>query len=107
MLEMLGSEGVITVGVGLLVVGLREWRRVWLAREWRREREQELLTQMVVEVADGGRGVVVCHDGTSGGWSVTCDGSTRKSDGQRRKSVRHSAHALVDERMVPAHRRRR
>lgn len=107
MLEMLRSEGVITAGMGLLVLGVREWKRVWLAREWRREREQELLTQMVVEVADVvGRGVVVRHDGTSGGWSVTCDGSTRKSNGQRRKTLRHS-NPLVDQRKAPARRRRR
>jgi hypothetical protein len=48
---------------------------VQLARERRREREQELLTEMVVGVAEGDREVQVHHGGAAGTWSLTGTGS--------------------------------
>lgn len=61
--EMLVPEGVIALLATLVAVGAREWRRVQLAREKRRMREQELLAEMVAEVADGGREVSCSHWG--------------------------------------------
>ncbi|QKV90427.1 hypothetical protein HUT19_40875 [Streptomyces sp. NA02950] len=69
--EMLVPEGVIALLATLVAVGAREWRRVQLAREKRRMREQELLAKMVAEVADGGREVQVHHGGVVGTWSLT------------------------------------
>ncbi|MEV3972746.1 hypothetical protein AB0K68_32130 [Streptomyces sp. NPDC050698] len=55
----------------VVVVVAREWRRVQLARERRREREQELLAEMVSGVAEGAREVRVHHGGAAGVWSLT------------------------------------
>ncbi|WP_143060382.1 hypothetical protein [Streptomyces misionensis] len=57
--------------VGVVIVIAREWRRVQLARERRREREQELLAEMVSGVAEGGREVQVHHGGSAGAWTLT------------------------------------
>ncbi|MDT0616136.1 hypothetical protein [Streptomyces lancefieldiae] len=69
--ELLGPEGVIAALVMVVAIGAREWRRVQLARERRREREQELLAKMVSGVAEGGREVQVHHGGPVGAWSLT------------------------------------
>lgn len=50
---MWGPEEVGAVLIALVAIGAREWRRVQLARERRREREQELLAKMVTGVAEG------------------------------------------------------
>ncbi|MFG3552504.1 hypothetical protein [Streptomyces sp. NPDC047725] len=55
----------------VVVIVAREWRRVQLARERRREREQELLAEMVSGVAEGDREVRVHHGGAVGVWSLT------------------------------------
>lgn len=54
--EVLGPEGVIALLVAVVVAGAREWRRVQLAREKRRVREQELLAEMVSDVCGDSRG---------------------------------------------------
>lgn len=64
-------EGVIALLIMLVAIGAREWRRVQLAREKRREREQELLAEMVADVAGGEREVQVHHGGVAGTWSLT------------------------------------
>lgn len=106
---MLGPEGVITASVGLLVLGVREWRRVQLARERRRVREYELLARMVVEVADDGRGLQVRHEGEAGGWSVTYDGGSSPLRRRRRESNYHGQTVQAGERTKRAlgHGRRR
>jgi hypothetical protein len=55
----------------VVVIVVREWRRVQLARERRREREQELLAEMVSGVAEADREVRVHHGGAAGAWSLT------------------------------------
>jgi hypothetical protein len=73
--EMLAPEGVIALLAAMVAVGAREWRRVQLAREKRRVREQELLAAMVADVADGGRrDVHVHHGGGAEAWSLTGTG---------------------------------
>jgi hypothetical protein len=69
--EILVPEGVIALLVAVVAIGAREWRRVRLAREKRLEREQELLAEMVAEVAGGEREVQVHHGGVAGTWSLT------------------------------------
>ncbi|GGP00338.1 hypothetical protein [Wenjunlia tyrosinilytica] len=64
-------EGVMATLVAFAAVGAGEWRKVQLARERRREREQELLAKMVAKVADGEREVQVHHGGASGTWTLT------------------------------------
>ncbi|MEU6885663.1 hypothetical protein ABZ918_10700 [Streptomyces viridosporus] len=61
----------------VIIIVAREWRRVQLARERRREREQELLAEMVSGVAEGDREVRVHHGGAAGAWSLTGTGSGR------------------------------
>ncbi|MFJ4585157.1 hypothetical protein [Streptomyces echinatus] len=68
---MWGPEGVGAVLIAVVAIGAREWRRVQLARERRREREQELLAKMVSGVAEGGREVQVHHGGAAGAWTLT------------------------------------
>lgn len=68
---MWGPEGVSALVVAVVIVVAREWRRVQLARERRREREQELLAEMVSGVAEGDREVQVHHGGPAGAWSLT------------------------------------
>ncbi|MEU1407975.1 hypothetical protein ABZ471_37615 [Streptomyces sp. NPDC005728] len=68
---MLVPEGVGAALIAVVAIGAREWRRVQLARERRREREQELLAEMVSGVAEGGREVQVHHGGAAGVWSLT------------------------------------
>ena len=72
--EMLVPEGVFALLAAVIAVGAREWRRVQTAREKRRVREQELLAEMVAEVADGSREVRVRHGGMAGTWSLTGTG---------------------------------
>jgi hypothetical protein len=74
---MWGPEGVSALLIMVVVIVAREWRRVQLARERRREREQELLAEMVVGVAEGDREVRVHHGGAAGAWSLTGTGSGR------------------------------
>jgi membrane protein implicated in regulation of membrane protease activity len=83
--EMLAPEGVFALLAAVIAVGAREWRRVQTAREKRRVREQELLAEMVAEVAGGGREVQVHHGGTAGTWSLTGTGSV----GERRDAARN------------------
>ncbi len=68
---MWGPEGVSALVIMVVVIVAREWRRVQLARERRREREQELLAEMVSGVAEGDREVRVHHGGAAGVWSLT------------------------------------
>lgn len=68
---MLMPEGVIAFLAAVIGIGAREWRRVRLAREKRLEREQELLAEMVAEVADSEREIQVHHGGAAGTWSLT------------------------------------
>jgi hypothetical protein len=91
--EMLVPEGVFMLLAAAVAVAAREWRRVHLAREQRREREQELLAKMVAEVADGSRDVQVHHGGAAGAWSLTGTGAGGDA-------------AAVSGRTVPARRRR-
>lgn len=72
--EMLGPEGVIALLAAVVVAGAREWRRVQLARENRRVREQELLAEMVADVSGDSREVQVHHGGVAGTWSLTGTG---------------------------------
>lgn len=72
--EMLAPEGVIALLAAMVAVGAREWRRVQLAREKRRVREQELLAAMVADVAGGRRDVHVHHGGGAEAWSLTGTG---------------------------------
>ncbi len=74
-------EGVVIAVVMLAGVVAREWRRVELARERRREHEQEMLAKMVVEVAVGEREVQVHHGGPAGTWSLT--GTARAGNAAR------------------------
>lgn len=74
---MWGPEGVSALVIMVVVVVAREWRRVQLARERRREREQELLAEMVSGVAEGDREVRVHHGGAAGVWSLTGTDSVR------------------------------
>ncbi|MEV7740083.1 hypothetical protein AB0O75_50130 [Streptomyces sp. NPDC088921] len=69
--EMMVPEGVIALLVAVVTIGAREWRRVQLAREKRLEREQELLAEMVADVAGGEREVRLHHGGAAGAWSLT------------------------------------
>ncbi|MFJ2722675.1 hypothetical protein [Streptomyces sp. NPDC087437] len=69
--EMLVPEGVFALLAAVAAIGAREWRRVQLAREKRREREQELLAAIVAEVAAGEREVQVRHSGLASTWSLT------------------------------------
>ncbi|MGW7665424.1 hypothetical protein [Streptomyces sp. NPDC054756] len=55
----------------VVVIVVREWGRVQLARERRRVREQELLAEMVSGVAEGDREVRVHHGSAAGVWSLT------------------------------------
>ncbi|MFF0767017.1 hypothetical protein ACFYWH_44710 [Streptomyces sp. NPDC003737] len=72
--EMLGPEGVIALLATVVVAGAREWRRVQLAREKRRVREQELLAEMVSDVSGDSREVHVHHGGVAGTWSLSGTG---------------------------------
>ncbi|WP_330343395.1 hypothetical protein OHA09_36040 [Streptomyces longwoodensis] len=101
MQQMLVPEGVMTLLVTAAVIAAREWRRVQLAREKRREREQELLAEMVAEVAQGSQGVQV-HRGGTGVWSLTSTGSA----GEPRRDMSAGRAARVDGRAVAARRRR-
>ncbi len=74
---MWGPEGVSALLIMVVVIVAREWRRVQLARERRREREQELLAEMVSGVAEGDREVRVHHGGAAGVWSLTGTDSVR------------------------------
>ncbi|MFK4106139.1 hypothetical protein ACI2L1_40005 [Streptomyces sp. NPDC019531] len=93
--EMLAPEGVIALLAAVVAVGVREWRRVQLAREKRRVREQELLAAMVADVAGGRRDVHVHHGGGAGAWSLT---GTRHGE--------ERAVLAADGRTAPARRRR-
>ncbi|MFJ9565951.1 hypothetical protein ACIRQQ_38655 [Streptomyces fuscichromogenes] len=95
---MLVPEGVISLLAAAVAVAAREWRRVQLAREKRREREQELLAMMVAEVAGNSREVQVHHGGAAGVWSLTGTGHTI--------AVAAGNTAAADGRTVPARRRR-
>ncbi|MFI2437136.1 hypothetical protein [Streptomyces sp. NPDC018693] len=99
--EMLMPEGVMVLLATLVAIGAREWRRVQLAREKRREREQELLAEMVAEVAGGEREIQV-HRGGVGVWSLT---GTR-SAAVPRPEVSGRRGAPVDGRTIAARRRR-
>ncbi|MDI1454270.1 hypothetical protein NHG22_10650 [Streptomyces sp. ATE26] len=100
--EMLGPEGVGAVLIAVIAIGAREWRRVQLARERRREREQELLAEMVSGVAEGGREVQVHHGGAAGAWTLT---GTAGGGGVGREARAEGA-VPVRGRMVAARRRR-
>ncbi|EDY55665.1 MULTISPECIES: hypothetical protein [Streptomyces] len=93
--EILAPEGVIALLAAVAAVGAREWRRVQLAREKRRVREQELLAAMVADVAGGRRDVHVHHGGGAKAWSLTGTGH-----GQEREIL------TGDSRTAPARRRR-
>lgn len=80
-------EGVIAVLAVMVAIGAREWRRVQLAREKRREREQELLAEMVADVAGGEREVQVHHGGVAGTWSLTGTMPPVRCTGKRPLSV--------------------
>lgn len=96
--EMLVPEGVFMLLAAAVAVAAREWRRVQLAQEKRREREQELLAKMVAEVADGGREVQVHHGGVAGAWSLTGTGHATE--------VPAGNAVTAGDRAVPARRRR-
>lgn len=91
-------EGVFMLLAAAVAVAAREWRRVQLAREKRREREQELLAKMVAEVAGGSREVQVHHGGAAGAWSLTGSGPSG--------AVPAGSETAVDSREVPPRRRR-
>ncbi|MFJ3339315.1 hypothetical protein [Streptomyces sp. NPDC086766] len=99
---MLVPEGVGAVVIAVVAIGAREWRRVQLAQERRREREQELLAEMVSGVAEGGREVQVHHGSAAGTWSLT--GTTWGSAAGREAPV--GGAASVRGRTVAARRRR-
>ncbi|MET7391421.1 hypothetical protein ACFYPT_40795 [Streptomyces sp. NPDC005529] len=82
--EMLVPEGVFALLAMVIAVGAREWRRVQMAREKRRMREQELLAEMVAEVAGGSSAVQVHHGGIAGTWSLTGTGPFRERQGRTR-----------------------
>lgn len=69
-----GAGGVLALLAAVVAAGAREWRRVQLARENRRVREQELLAEMVADVSGGSREVQVHHGGVAGTWSLTGTG---------------------------------
>ncbi|MFJ3106518.1 hypothetical protein [Streptomyces sp. NPDC086835] len=100
--ELLMPEGVIAVLAVMVAIGAREWRRVQLAREKRREREQELLAEMVADVAGGKREVQVHHGGVAGTWSLT--GTMPAGALHREASAERGA--TVDGRSIAARRRR-
>ncbi|MFF7127266.1 hypothetical protein [Streptomyces sp. NPDC008240] len=100
---MWGPEGVGALVVTVVVVVAREWRRVQLARERRREREQELLSEMVVGVAGGDREVQVHHGGATGVWSLT---GTVAGVSAGRREASGAGCAPVSGRAVAARRRR-
>ncbi|MFF4985479.1 hypothetical protein ACFY3O_36240 [Streptomyces sp. NPDC001046] len=93
--EMLAPEGVIALLAAVAAVGAREWRRLQLAREKRRVREQELLAAMVADVAGGRRDVHVRHGGGAEAWSLNGTGH-----GEERAVL------AADSRTTPARRRR-
>ncbi|KUL48992.1 hypothetical protein [Streptomyces sp. NRRL S-1521] len=107
--EMWGPEGVSALLIMVVIVG-REWRRVQLARERRREREQELLAEMVRGVAEGDREVRVHHGGAAGAWSLTGTAGSRPTGtaGSRPtgRAVPFGDAAPVRGRTVAARRRR-
>jgi hypothetical protein len=76
-LGTLGSGGVAAV-TGVVALGVREWRRVQLARERRRVREQESIARMVAGMAGEGRQVRVRHHGADGDWSVQSEARGRR-----------------------------
>lgn len=98
-----GPEGVSALVVGVVIVVAREWRRVQLARERRREREQELLAEMVSGVAEGGREVQVHHGGSAGAWTLM---GTAKGGGAVGRSAPVGVSAAVRGGTVAARRRR-
>ncbi|MGW6524000.1 hypothetical protein [Streptomyces sp. NPDC054962] len=100
---MWGPEGASALLVAVVVIVAREWRRVQLARERRREREQELLTEMVVGVAEGDREVRVRHVGAAGTWSLT---GTASVGGAARGGASAGNEVPVDGRTLAARRRR-
>jgi hypothetical protein len=75
---MVGLEAVFAAVVALATLGAREWRRVQLAREQRRHREQELLVQLAKEIAEGGGSVQVRHRSVGGQWSISSDAEDRQ-----------------------------
>ncbi|ATW46665.1 hypothetical protein [Streptomyces peucetius] len=89
--EMLVPEGMIAVLAAMVAIAAREWRRVRLAREKRLEREQELLAEMVAEVAGGEREIQVHHGGVAGTWSLT--GTSSSGAPRREPSAGHGAAA--------------
>lgn len=102
--DMWGPEGVGALVVAVVIVVAREWRRVQVARERRREREQELLAEMVSGVAGSGREVQVHHGGAVGAWSLT--GTAAAGGGGVRGGRPVVGGAPVPGRTVPARRRR-
>ncbi|ATW46667.1 hypothetical protein [Streptomyces peucetius] len=68
---MLVPEGVGAALIAVVASGAREGRRVHLAEDRRREREQELLAEMVSGVTEGGGERQVHHGGAAGAWSLT------------------------------------
>ncbi|MFF3359384.1 hypothetical protein ACFYWN_44020 [Streptomyces sp. NPDC002917] len=102
MQELLVPEGVIAFLAAVVAIGAREWRRVQLAREKRRVREQELLAEMVADVAGGEREVRVHHGGVAGTWSLTGTGPAIAP----RLEARAERGMTVDGHAVAARRRR-
>ncbi|MGW2802415.1 hypothetical protein [Streptomyces sp. NPDC001269] len=78
----LGPESVGGVVATVFAIGALEWRRVRLAQERRREREQELLAEMVSCVVQRGHGVRVRHGGAVGTWSLTGVAARRLERGE-------------------------
>ncbi|MDX3067761.1 MULTISPECIES: hypothetical protein [Streptomyces] len=98
--EMLGPEGVIALLVAVAGAGAREWRRVQVAREKRRVREQELLAEMVSDVSGDSREVRVHHGGVTGTWSLIGTGP------EAQREIPTGRAAAEDDRTAPARRRR-
>lgn len=105
--ELLVPEGVFALLAAVIAVGAREWRRVQMAREKRRVREQELLAEMVAEVAGGSREVQVHHGGIAGTWSLTGTGPASERQGTAGSGMTDAvAVSRTDGRTAPARRRR-
>ncbi|MET8030608.1 hypothetical protein [Streptomyces avermitilis] len=83
----LGPESVGGVVAAVFAIGALEWRRVRMAQERRREREQELLAEMVSCVVQQGYGVRVRHGGAAGTWSLTGVAARRLERGEAGAAV--------------------
>ncbi|MEU1707560.1 hypothetical protein ABZ478_19415 [Streptomyces sp. NPDC005706] len=90
---MWGPEGVGAALIAVVAIGPRERRRVQLARE----REQELLAELVSGITEGGREMQIHHGGAAGAWTLpgTAGGGTAGREATVEATVPVRGHALV------------